>query len=586
MTFESRRLSAIVSADLVGFSRLMGVDESGTLAALKSHRHEVFDAWVPRYGGRIVKSTGDGFLIEFASVVNAMRGAIGIQDEMAERNESVTPDRQMLFRMGMHVGDIIADGDDIFGDGVNIAARLEPLAPPGGVCLSDRAYWDVQGRVEGTFIDAGDQRLKNIASPVRVWHWSPGGTARDRASTPMPQADNRPSLAVLPFVNLGDSTEQEYLAEGITEDVITDLSRIRSLLVIARNSTQAYKGKSPDARDVGRDLGVRYLVDGSIRRAGQRVRTTARLVECVTAKQLWADRFEGSIDDVFALQDELTAKIVSALVPEMTRAEIARARQKKTTQLDAWDLYLRALPKIRTNDRTEAAAAEELLLAAVTADPSFAPAWSRLSSCRLKCAYMGWGDEQEALSQALAHARRAIEADPQDGSGYEALASVQQRMGQMEEAVASARRALELTPSLSSAQGTLISALAFCGHHEEARDTFRQSERVNPRDPERSGRLMGLVVASFVAGRFADAADLARQHILLQPQWYGSHTFLAASLAQLGRLDEAKSIARRLLDLIPAYDMGWARRRRMLVRDEDYANFMEGLRLAGVPDAS
>ncbi len=366
---------------------------------------------------------------------------------------------------------------------------------------------------------------------------------------------------------------------------MTRLSRFRSLFVIAQNSTFSYKGKSVDHREVGRELGVRYVVEGSIRRAGERVRTTAKLIECASGKQLWADRYEGTFENIFDLQDELTARIVSSLVPEMTKAEIARAQQKKSTVLNAWDLYLRALPRLRSNSRPEVAEAEALLEAAVAADAAFSGAHAKLSSCRLKAAYMGWGDEAHATRDALRHARAAIAADPTDGLGYDALASVQQRLGQMRQAVESARKALELAPSLAAAHGTLISALAFCGNSEEARDAFRQSERLSPRDPERSSRLMGLVVASFVAGRFADSADLARQHMLLQPNWYGSHTFLAASLAHLGEADEARDIVRRLLTLIPGYDLSWARRRRMLLRDEDYASFMEGLRLAGVADA-
>lgn len=565
----------------------MGADERGTLQTLKSHRRDVFEVLVGEHGGRIVKSTGDGLLIEYPSVVNAMRSAILIQRAMADRNAGVAAGREMLFRMGLHVGDIIVDDDDIFGDGVNVAARLEPLAAPGGICLSDRVYWDVHAQVEGPFHDHGDQRLKNIASPVRVWQWTVEPTSAAPRQQALVQQDDRPSLAVLPFVNSGDNPDQEYLADGVTEDVITDLSRFRSLFVIARNSSFSYKRSAVDVREVGRELGVRYVVEGSIRHAGRRVRTTAKLIECASGQQLWADRYEGTFDNIFDLQDELTSRIVSSLVPEMTKAEIGRAMQKKGTQLSAWDLYLRSLPKIRSNVRSEVSDAETLLSAAIATDPSFGGALAKLSACRLKAVYMGWGDEHQAMQDAMSHARAAVAADPGDGLGFDALASVQQRLGQahMQEAVASARQAIALAPSLVAAYGTLISALAFCGNHEEAREVFRDSERLSPRDPDRSSRLMGLIVASFVAGRFADVADLARQHMLLQPNWYGSHTFLASSLALLGQREEARAIVERLRKLIPGYDLSWARRRRMLLREEDYASFMEGLRLAGVPDA-
>jgi adenylate cyclase len=582
---EQRRLAAILAADVVGYSRLVGRDESGTLAAFKACRRELFEVLVPQFGGRIVKSTGDGFLIEFQSVVNAVRCAVALQTGLAARAAAEPPDRQIVFRMGVHAGDIVVDDGDIFGDGVNVAARLEPLAEPGGICLSDRAFRDLHGRVDVPFVDGGEQALKNIERPVRVWRWCAVEAAEPSAalSSSVVAPVERPSIAVLPFLNMSGDQEQEYFADGVTEDVITALSRFRSLLVIARNSTFSFTGRHVDARVVGKELGARYMVEGSIRRAGDRVRTTAKLVECDSGSQIWADRYEGTLDDIFALQDELTGRIVASLLPEMTKAEIGRAQRVKATQLSAWDLYLRALPKIRSNVRAEVAEAETLLRSALAADPAFAAALSRLSSCHLKAAYLGWDDETRATDEAATHAAAAITADPDDGLGYDAFASVQQKRGEMAEAVASARRAIELSPSLTAAYGTLISALAFCGDSEEAREVFAFTERLSPRDPDRSSRVMGLVVAAFAAGDNALAETLARQHALLQPNWYGNLTFLAAALAHLGKLDEAKATSARLLKLIPGYNLGWPERRRMLQRDGDHRRFIEGLRMSGVP---
>lgn len=588
MSREQRRLAAIVAADVVGYSRLMGRNEIGTLQAMKELRQGLIGGRVSEHGGRIVKSTGDGLLMEFPSIVNATRCALAMQHEIAASNVDVPAEERIQFRIGIHVGDIIVDDDDIFGDGVNVAARLEPLAAPGGVCLSDRAYRDIQGRIDAAFADGGDQSLKNIAQPVKVWHWAPTPPqvpiAEARTTTNAGLV--KPTIAVLPFINLGRDSEQEYLADGVTEDVITDLSRFRSLFVIAASSSFSYKGKVIDARRVGPELGARYVLEGSIRRAGQRVRVTVKLVDSSVGSQIWADRYDSTFDDIFELQDKLTRQIVASLMPEMTSAEIARAQQKKNTDLNAWDLYLRALPKIRSNHREEVGEAEALLAEALRRDPTFAAALARLSSCRLKAAYMGWGDETKAVAASFEYARAAIASDPDDGLGYDALASAHQKVGGMRAAVMSARRAVDLSPSSAAAHGTLISALAFCGEHEEARQVFAHSEVLSPRDPERSGRIMGLVVAAFVAGDLDGAIELARQHTLLRPNWYGSHTFLAASLAQAGHLDEARSVVARLFEIIPEYDLSWARRRRMMLRDADYDRFIEGLRRAGVPERS
>jgi adenylate cyclase len=336
---EQRRLAAIVSADVAGYSRLMGRDESGTLAALKALRQEVVDPAIAKHGGRIVKTTGDGLLLEFPSVVNAVRCAFEVQQAMAAKIADVPEDRRITFRIGINIGDIIVDGDDIFGDGVNVAARLQEIAEPGGICISTRVHEDVRDRLDTVFDNGGVQTLKNIARPVQVWRWSAGTSVPSRpvsAPTALPLPD-KPSIAVLPFQNMSGDPEQEYFADGMAEDIITALSRFKSLFVIARNSSFAYKGKSPDMRQVGRELGLRYVLEGSVRKAGNRLRITAQLIDATSGVHAWADRFEGSLEDAFALQDEVTVKAVAAIAPRVQRAEIERARRRPPGNTDAYD---------------------------------------------------------------------------------------------------------------------------------------------------------------------------------------------------------------------------------------------------------
>ena len=340
---EQRRLAAIVSADVAGYSRLMGRDESGTLAALKALRQEVVDPAIASHGGRIVKTTGDGLLLEFPSVVNAVRCAVEVQTAMADRTAAIAEDRRIAFRIGINIGDIIVEGDDIFGDGVNVAARLQEIAAPGGICVSARVHEDVRDRLDTAFDDGGTQTLKNIARPVQVWRWQPGTAALPKpapAPTALPLPD-KPSIAVLPFQNMSGDPEQEYFADGVVEEIITALSRFNSLFVIARNSSFTYKGKSVDIKQVGRELGVRYVLEGSIRKAANRVRITGQLVESETGNHLWADRFDGALEDVFTLQDVVTEKVIAHLAPSVERAEIERGK----AQADGKSRRLRLLPE-------------------------------------------------------------------------------------------------------------------------------------------------------------------------------------------------------------------------------------------------
>ena len=333
---QTRRLAAILAADVAGYSRLMGADEEGTLAALKALRRELYDPKIKEHRGRVVKTTGDGLLLEFASVVDAVRCAVEVQRAMAERNVDVPPDRRIEFRMGINLGDIIRDGRDIYGDGVNIAARLEALAEPGGICVSRVVHDQVRDKLDVAFEDLGEQQVKNIARPVHVWRVQLGAKPAVSASAPLALPD-KPSIAVLPFQNMSGDSEQEYFVDGIVEEIITALSRIPWLFVLARNSSFSYKGQSPDVKRVGRELGVRYVLEGSVRKGGDRVRITGQLIEAETGAHLWADRFDGLIEDVFELQDKVASSVAGVIEPALQAAETARSTGRSTNDLTAYD---------------------------------------------------------------------------------------------------------------------------------------------------------------------------------------------------------------------------------------------------------
>jgi TolB-like protein len=402
---------------------------------------------------------------------------------------------------------------------------------------------------------------------------------------PPPAPPQKPSIAVLPFINMSGDPDQDYFADGLVEEITTKLSRCRWLFVIARNSSFTYKDRAVDVKRVARELGVRYVLQGSVRRAGNRVRISAQLVVTESGTHLWADRYDREVEHIFAIEDDVTNQIVPALLPELTAAEIGRARQEHPRSLTAWDRYLRALPLMRQHSKDAWAEAVELLRGAVSLDPEFAAAYARLSACLVQAAYFGWrGRARECAAEALELARKATVIDYEEPLAFDALASAHQFIGDNASAEAAARKALQLSPASTAAHGTLITALAFLGRADEATEAFALSERVSPRDPDRSGRLMGLANAHFVAARYDEAIAVLRQFIILRPNWYGGYTNLAASLALIGRLDEARDAGKRILELVPHFTLSRARRRPMYVRSTDVERLFEGLRLAGIPE--
>jgi TolB-like protein len=407
-----RRLAAILAGDVAGYGRLMEADEEGTLAQLKAHRRELVDPKIREHHGRIIKTTGDGMLVEFVSVVDAVRCAVEVQRGMAERNTGEPPDERIEFRLGINVGDIIHDNRDVFGDGVNVAARLEALAEPGGICVSRVVHDQVRDKLDFAFEDMGEQQIKNITRPVHVWHIRVG--EKPARSTPL-TLPNKPSIAVLPFVNLSGDPEQEYFADGMVEEIITALSRIRWLFVIARNSTFTYKGQAVDVKQVSRELGVRYVLEGSVRKGGNRVRITAQLIDATNGAHLWADRFDGSLEDVFELQDKVAISVAGVIEPTLRQSEIERARRKRPDSLDAYDLYLRALPYAFTPMPENADKALPLLGKAIELEPDFAAAHAIIAWCHEQ-RYLRGGLQEETRVTALRHARVAIAGGSDDAA--------------------------------------------------------------------------------------------------------------------------------------------------------------------------
>jgi TolB-like protein len=405
-----RRLTAILAADVAGYSRMMGKDEEGTLAQLKAHRRALVDPKIAEHRGRIVKTTGDGMLVEFASVVDALRCAVEVQRGMTARNAEVPQDKRIEFRVGIHQGDVIIEGGDIYGDGVNVAARLESLAEPGGICVSARVQEDARGKLESAFEDLGDQQLKNIERAVRVYRVRPSGTPRP--TLPLPE---KPSIAVLPFQNMSGDPEQEYFADGIVDEIITALSRFRSLFVIARNSTFTYKGRPVDVKQVGRELGVRYVLEGSVRRSASRVRITGQLIDAATGAHLWADRFDGELQDIFDLQDRVTVSVVSAIAPRLEQAEIERAKRKRTESLDAYEYLLRGIASFDRFTREANDEALRLFYRAVELDPDFASAYGMAAWCYIRRKANGWMvDRVQETNEAARLARCAVQMGKDD----------------------------------------------------------------------------------------------------------------------------------------------------------------------------
>jgi TolB-like protein/Flp pilus assembly protein TadD len=547
-----RRLTAILAGDIVGYSRLVGADEEGTLARVNAIRREFWEPKIAEHRGRIVKRTGDGVLIEFASVVDAARYGVEIQRGMAERNAEIPQDKRIELRMGIHVGDVVIEEDDIFGDGVNVAARLEGIAEPGGICFSRSAFEQVDGKLDVSFEDGGDQQLKNIARPVRVYRTNFAPAPRSSRALELP---DKPSIAVLPFQNMSDDPDQDYFADGIVEDIITGLSRIKWLFVIARNSSFTYKGRAVDVKQVGRELGVRYVLEGSVRKSKDRVRITGQLVEAESGRHLWAERYDRALGDIFALQDEITMSVVGAIEPSLRHAEVERVKRKRPENLDAYDLLLRA---ISTDVSMPAGVAQAVpfLERALVLEPDYARAHGHLAMCH-HALYLRGGLREENLRAAIHHAHAAI-AHGQDDSTALALAGFVLGMDEHDRAGASEafEKALALSPSSAFTYGVGSAVLGWGGDAERAIEWAERALRLNPFDSWNFFPCHGLALGRFSLKHYAETMTAARKAIQFNPAFSMSYMLLAAALAKLGRLDEARAAAARVLAMQPSYRFG------------------------------
>jgi TolB-like protein/class 3 adenylate cyclase/Flp pilus assembly protein TadD len=573
-----RRLAAILAADVAGYSRLMGADEEGTLAQFKTHRRELVDPKISEYGGRIVKTTGDGMLVEFASVVDAMRCAIEVQKGMAERNALVPENKRIEFRIGIHQGDIISDAGDTFGDVVNIAARLEALSIPGGICVSSRAQEDTVGKLDVAFEDMGERQLKNISKAVRAYRIELAGVSAPSARQPLALPD-KPSIAVLPFANMSGDPEQEYFADGVSEDIITAISKLHWFFVIARNSSFVYKGKAVDVKQIGSQLGVRYVLEGSVRKSGQRVRITAQLIDASNGNHIWADRYDGDLNDVFALQDRITNSVVAAIEPHLLEAESVRSQNRTPNDVRAWDLLMQASFLFWRLNKTDGDAAISILRSATRLYPDYAPAHSMLAFAILLLGYLGHIDVQ--ANEAAALAARAAELDCNDPWAYVALGFVAFTERHTDESTAHFQRALNLNPNFAAAHGYLGWTLSFDGQSDKAIVHSQTAIRMSPHDPQQVIFHGGLAAAHYLAGRYDEAIDSALSVLRFRPTFNGARRLLVAALAQAGRLDEARKELERLKDFQPDISLAWIEK-NVPYTPRQMESYLEGWRKVGL----
>ena len=542
-TNMERKLAAILSADVKGYSRLMGADEESTVRTLTAHR-EMMAGVVAARRGRVVDAPGDNLLVEFASVTDAVRCAVDMQAELAARNAGLPPERRMEFRMGVNLGDVVVEGERIYGDGVNIAARLEELADGGGVCISGTVYDQVEGRLDLDYDYLGAQSVKNIAKPIRVYRVrlssaaAPAvGAVRDGAAAVV--LPDKPSVAVLPFVNMSGDPEQEYFSDGLTEDLITDLSKVSGLFVIARNSAFTYKGKTARVEDVGRALGVRYVLEGSVRKAGERVRISAQLLDAATGYHVWAERYDRDLEDIFALQDEVTQRIVAALRVKLTASERERLTCGCPGDVEAYDRCLRAVEHFYRHTKECNAEARRLFEEAIARDPDYATCYVYLARTYSTEWAMMWTDDRGALDRAFELARKAIVMDPALPAARVALAYVLLWKKQNEDAVAEARTAVALNDNDADAHAALADVLSWTGRYEEAQEALARALRLNPHPPVRYLSTLGRIYLGL--GRHDDAVAAFARALAQDPGYAGAHAFLSVAYAEMGRAQEARA---------------------------------------------
>jgi adenylate cyclase len=574
-----RRLAAILSADAVGYSRLMARDEAETVATLKSHR-QTLGGLVRQHGGRVVDAPGDNLLAELPSVVDAVSCAIAAQRELERRSQAQPEERRLRFRIGIHVGDVIVDGKGIYGDSINIAARLESLAEAGGICVSGTVHQQVLGKLPVTYEDLGEQQLKNIAQPVRALRVRPARTSDSQLT--VPGFGEHPAIAVLAFDNLSGDAEQEYFADGIAEDLITRLSAHRIFPVIARNSSFVYKGRAVDVKQVSRELGARYVVEGSVRRAGARVRVSAQLIDATTGHHVWAERFDREFGDLFALQDEITETIVAQLEPELGKVEQARVAGRRPENLDAWECVQRAYfhlgQPLSDDPSKEHKRAQGFLKRAIELDPRSGQAYALLAFTEYGSLVYQWSENPaRSLADCLKYAQRSVELDDAFGLAHSVLGLVNAATGQVERAIASAKRGIELDPSSALALLALGAACVFSNRPEEALPMIEKAMRLSPRDPFLSTMHFTLGLAHLLADRYAEARTCALRSLELRKD-PTAYRLLAAACGHLNHGDEAKAALEEMQRLTPDFSVEGL---RVILSQDIVKRYLAGWRKAG-----
>ena len=587
---ENRKLAAILAADVVGYSRLASADEDRTLARLRALRSDLIDPTIAVHNGRVIKRTGDGALVEFRSVVDAVRCAIEVQNGMVERNAGVPQDRRIEFRIGIHLGDVVEESDgDLMGDGVNIASRLEGVAAPGAICLSEDAYRQVKARLDLSVSDLGNTQLKNIAEPIRVYSLQVGTAAQAKATAtsefPAALASTAPppklSIAVLPFANMSGDAEQEYFADGISEDIITALSKLSQLFVIARNSSFTFKGRNVNVQEVGRSLGVRYVLEGSVRKSGNRVRITAQLIDATTGGHLWAERFDRDLTDIFAVQDDVTQHIVGALALNLTEGDQQRLATEHTDNLEAYDCFLRGREQLWRFTREQNTQARELLQRAIELDPKFASAYAFLAVTHGLDYINRWSTSPStSMEQAEEFATRAVALDDRNPYAHWALGIINLHLRRHDMAIREAERSISLAPNLADGHEGLGNALHYSGRSEEALACFDRAMALNPYYPDMW--LHFQAQAMFQLGRYEDAVASLKRRLVRNPDTDVSRVLLAASYGHLGRFDEARVEWQEVFRINPDYSLEHRRKVLPYKNPSDFELVVDGLRKAGL----
>jgi adenylate cyclase len=579
-----RRLAAIVCADVAGYSRMMGADEAGTHAAFKAHRSAVYPV-ILNHGGRIVKNTGDGFLLEFPSIVGAIESAIAMQTLMAERNGHLPADRVMQFRLGVHMGDVIADEDEVFGDDVNIAVRLETVAVPGGVAVSGKAYGEASKHLSATFVDSGNHRLKNIAEPINVWTWKPAGSdagREPRDTSNLPAQYRTAIVGVLPFANRSDSAD-EYFSDGLTEDLIHALSLQSFYRVLSRNSTFSFKGKNLSARLIAREIDATYLIQGSVRRAGTKIRVTAELIAPESGEQLWTGRYDRDMGDLFAMQDEITTSLSAALAPEIYRAEASAPARSSSTDLTAWDRFLRGLSHYYQQTKTDFEASIGLFREAIVLDPALSIARAYLATIQVQGVQYGWiRSTRELWTEAMDLAESSVRLDPRSSFAFSILSYVHAMEGNYEAAMEAAKKAVKLNPYDMGARGVLGICHLVIGEHRAAIELFSTAVQRGNSDPRYQWAALN-TFSHYLLGQYDASLSWAREALYMNPNHLQVLAVRSAALAQSGRTEEAAKAVEVLLGSFPGFTVARHLRNFRWKTPADIAHYRDGLLKAGLP---